>query len=121
MDPGDASPKVSSWKAWSETVANCDKTWRSGLGEAEVAWLSLLEEAVFGKMYDPSLRLRVKSNGSNTPDTPPTQEALTQVEAKVNAKLAAEEAQNDEGEKGMQDGRRARHGHWRGCLHHAHL
>ena len=97
------APKVSSWKAWSKTVANCDKTWRSGLGEAEVAWLSLLEEAVFGKMYDPSLRMQVKSNARNMLDTPPIEEALAQVEAKVNAKLAAEEAKNDEGEKGMQD------------------
>ena len=96
-------PKASSWKAWSETVANCDKTWRSGLGEAEVHWLRLLEEAVFGKMYDSSLRLQVKSNARNMLDTQRIEEVLTQVEAKVNAKLAAEEAQNDEGEKGMQD------------------
>ncbi len=77
------SPRMSTWKTYADECKARDKHWRSGHTPAEVAWLALLEDVVFGKLYDHCLRSQVKQGSKDMLEAPSIQEALGAIKEKI--------------------------------------
>lgn len=76
------TPKMLTWSAWAEEESSPHKHWRLGRTPAELAWLALVEDVVFGKLYDSALRVQVKNGGKDMLAAPPIQDALAAVAEK---------------------------------------
>ena len=51
-----------SFALWLKQEQSGDRSWRSGRSAAEVAWLNMLAEVVFGRLHDAALKLAVKNS-----------------------------------------------------------
>ena len=57
----DVEPRVKSHKAWAQAEASGNLTWRAGRTPSEIRWLSLVEDTVFGTLWDAQLKLVAKA------------------------------------------------------------
>ena len=56
----DVEPRMKTFKAWMRAEASGNLTWRACRTPSEIRWLSLVEETVFGTLWDAQLKLLVK-------------------------------------------------------------
>ena len=57
----DVEPRMKTFKAWLRAEASGNLTWRARRTPSEIRWLSLVEETVFGTLWDAPPKLLVKS------------------------------------------------------------
>ncbi len=87
-----------SFSAWARQEDAGDVLWRSGRSAAEVAWLNMLVEIVFGTLYDAALKLAVKNSkpAATLLESPGISEHYEAIVAKLSASAQGEQKSCEE-------------------------
>jgi hypothetical protein len=87
----DVAHRMASFQSWMDEERAGDLIWRTSRSASELRWLSLVEEAIFGKTWDTAIRIYVKNSVAAADAL--NQGALAEELSAINVQRQTEQAQ----------------------------